>query len=80
MKADLFVIATRGRDGKEIYLKCSDKITRKGNIIMEWTEDINEAMATFTYSEIESVAKRYFKSFTRWYIREYSAQFSGGCV
>lgn len=75
MKEQLFVIATRGRQGKEVYLKCSDKETSKGKTLMEWTEDINEAMATFTYTDTEECAKKYFKNYTKWYIKEYTALF-----
>ena len=75
MKENLFVIATRGRQGKEVYLKCSDK--GKGDkILMEWTENIDEAMATFTYTDAEECAQKYFKTFNKWYIKEYQANFS----
>lgn len=76
MKETLFVIATKGRNNKEIYLKCSEKETKKGNILMEWTENIDEAMATFSYTEIEDCAKKYFKNFNKWYIKEWIAVFS----
>lgn len=72
---ELFVIATRGRNNKEIYLKCSDKES-KNKILMEWTEDITEAMATFNYSEISECAKNYFKNFNKWYITSYNARFN----
>jgi hypothetical protein len=71
VESDLYVIATRGRGNKEIYLKCSDKETSTGRILLEWTENIDEAMATFSYSEIEDCAKRYFKNYTKWYIKKY---------
>ena len=76
MKETLFVIATKGRNNKEIYLKCSEKETKKGKILMEWTENIDEAMATFSYTEIEDCAKKYFKSFNKWYVKEWIADFS----
>ena len=71
VEADLYVIATHGRGNKEVYLKCSDKETSLGRILMEWTESIDEAMATFSYSEIEDCAKRYFKNFNKWYVKKY---------
>ena len=75
MKAELYIIATRGKQGKEIYLKCSNKETRKGKILMEWTENIEEAMATFTYTDTEEAAKKYFKNYSKWYITKYKASF-----
>lgn len=72
---ELFVIATKGKGNKEIYLKCSDKETKSHKILMEWTEDINEAMATFSYSETEECAKNYFKNYNKWYIKSYKASF-----
>lgn len=75
MKETLYVIATRGRNNKEIYLKCSDREVNN-KILMEWTEDINEAMATFTYTECEDCAKRYFKNYNKWYITSYKASFN----
>jgi hypothetical protein len=76
MKESLFVIATRGRQGKEVYLKCSDKETKGGKILMEWTENIDEAMATFSYTEVEECAQKYFKNFNKWYIKGYQATFN----
>ena len=76
MKEALFVIAARGRQGKEIYLKCSDKETKSSKVLMEWTLDIDEAMAVFEYVEAEECAKRYFKNFNKWYIKEYQALFN----
>lgn len=76
MKEELYVIATKGRQNKEVYLKCSDKETTNSKILMEWTEDINEAMATFSYSELEDCAKNYFKNYTKWYITSYKATFN----
>jgi hypothetical protein len=61
---ELYVIATRGRNNKEIYLKC-------GKNLMEWTEDIEESYADFNYSDIEKFAKEYFKNFKKWYIKEW---------
>lgn len=76
MKEQMYVIASRGRANKEIYLKCSDKETKSGHIMMEWTEDINEAMATFEYYEAEECAKNHFKNYNKWYIKAYVADFS----
>lgn len=76
MKEKLYVIATKGRQNKEVYLKCSTKETASGKILMEWTEDINEAMATFSYRELEDCAKNYFKNYTKWYITSYEATFN----
>ena len=76
IKERLYVIATRGRNNKEVYLKCSNKELQNGKILMKWTEDINEAMATFSYSEIEQCAKNYFKNYNKWYITDYKGIFS----
>ena len=76
MRETMYVIATKGKNNKEIYLKCSNRESRDGKILMEWTENINEAMATFTYTEVEECAKKYFKNFNKWYIRNYIATFN----
>lgn len=76
MKEKLYVIATKGKNNKEVYLKCSNKETKDGKILMEWTENIDEAMATFTYTETEECANNYFKNYNKWYIREYNATFN----
>ena len=65
MICKLYVIATRGRNGKEIYLKCSE--TKSG---MEWTEDIEESYA-LEYHLIKRFAEDYFKNFKKWYLTEY---------
>lgn len=75
MKEKMYVITTRGRNGKEIYLKCSDKETRDGKILMEWTENIDDAMATFFICDAEKCAENYFKNFKKWYITDYVATF-----
>ena len=69
MKEEMYVIATRGRNNKEIYLACSDKG-------MIWTENIDDSMATFSYTETENCAKNYFKTYNKWYIKSYLANFS----
>ena len=74
MKERLYVIATKGRNNKEIYLKCSDKeINNK--IIMNWSEDLEESYADYDYSRIEKFAKEYFKNYNKWYIKEWVATF-----
>lgn len=78
MKQELFVIATRGRGGKEIYLAI-DESRESGDpykVYFKWTENIEEAMATFGPSELESCAKNHFKNYTKWYIRSYNAVFN----
>ena len=57
MKQELYVIATKGRNNKEIYLKCSEEETTKDIILMKWTTDIEESYADFEYSNIEKFAK-----------------------
>ena len=77
MKELLYVIATRGRGNKEIYLAVDE--SRNDNLYatyFKWTENINEAIATFTYTDIEETAKRHFKNFNKWYIKSYMADFS----
>ena len=73
----MFVIATKGRNGKEIYLAVDEersKSTQK--IFFKWTEDINDAIATFTYTDVEDTAKRHFKNYNKWYIRSFDALFA----
>lgn len=74
MKQELYVIATRGRNNKEIYLAC-DENSPMDKIFMKWTENIDEAFAMFTYTETEEVAKKHFKNYNKWYIKSYSATF-----
>lgn len=74
MQETLYVIATRGRQGKEIYLAIDEK-SPVNKVLMKWTDNIDEAMATFSYSETEDCAKKYFKNFTKWYIKSYEACF-----
>lgn len=76
MRETMYVIATKGKNNKEIYLKCSNRESKDGRILMEWTENIDEAMATFTYTEVEECAKKYFKNFNKWYIRNYIVTFN----
>ena len=75
MKQELYVIATKGRNNKEIYLKCSEEETTKDIILMKWTTDIEESYADFEYSNIEKFAKKYFKNFNKWYIKKWVATF-----
>lgn len=77
MKQEMFVIATKGRNGKEIYLAVDEERSKLflKKIFFKWTENIDEAIATFTYSDIEDTAKRYFKNYNKWYIRSYDALF-----
>ena len=81
MKQEMYVIATRGKNNKEIYLKATEKETRiKGDkvhikILCEWTENIGEAIATFEYSETEKMAKNYFINYKKWYVKSYQAEF-----
>lgn len=81
MKETLYVIATRGKNNQEIYLKATEKETRvKGDvakikILCEWTTDIEEAIATFSYSDIEKMAKNYFVNYSKWYVTSYEGTF-----
>lgn len=78
MKQEMFVIATRGRQGKEVYLAYDNERSSKSltKCYMKWTEDIDEAMATFTYTDAEECAKKHFKNFNKWYIKPFMATFS----
>lgn len=75
MKEILFVIATKGRQGKEIYLAYDEDNSPINKVLMKWTENIDEAVATFSYSEIEECAKKYFKNYNKWYVKSYRASF-----
>lgn len=75
----MFVIATRVKDNKEIYLAIDETRESKTNpykVYYRWTEDINEAMATFSYSDIENTAKHHFKNFNKWYITTHDFTFN----
>ena len=50
-------------------------IEKDGKILMEWTEDIDEAFATFWYTDAEQCATRYFKNYKKWYITDFLASF-----
>lgn len=79
MKERMYVIATRGRGNKEIYLAVDETKENKKDpykIYFKWTENIDEAIATFNYTDIEKTAKRHFKNYNKWYIRDYIANFS----
>lgn len=79
MKERMYVIATRGRGNKEIYLAVDETKENKKDpykIYFKWTENIDEAIATFNYTDIEETAKRHFKNYNKWYIRDYMANFS----
>lgn len=72
VEANLYVIATRGRGNKEVYLKCSEtEEMANGNPKMVWTENIEEAYATFDYHETELAAKNWFKNYSKWYVKKY---------
>lgn len=71
MKQELYVIATKGRNNQEIYLKCKEVETQKDTILMEWTTDIEKSYADTTYSNLEKFAKNYFKNYKKWYIKEW---------
>jgi hypothetical protein len=79
MKQEVYVIATRGKGNKEIYLAVDESRESKTNpykIYFKWVDDINEAMADFTYTDIEETAINYFKNYTKWYIKSYMASFN----
>ena len=76
MYEKMYVIATRGRGNKEIYLKVDEKKeTKDGKILMSWTENIEEALATFFITDVQEIAENYFKNFNKWYITDYQAYF-----
>lgn len=66
MVVKLYVIATRGKGGQEIYLKCSDD----GSNRMEWTTNIDDSYAV-EYRHAKDFAENYFKHFNKWYLTEY---------
>lgn len=79
MKQEMYVIATRGRGGKEVYLAVDESKESKNNpykVYFKWTENIDEAIATFTYTDIEDTAKNHFRNYNKWYIKSYMADFS----
>jgi len=65
MKVKLWVIATKGKGGKEIYLKCGTNGRQ-----MEWTENIDDSYAV-KYHQAKRFAEDYFKHYSKWYLREY---------
>ena len=78
MKEKLYVIATRGRNNKEIYLAVDESREDKNNpfkTYFKWTENIEEAIADFWTGDLERQASNYFKNFKKWYIKSYDATF-----
>lgn len=79
VKELMYVIATRGQHNKEIYLAYDEERTAKCKdpfkCILKWTDNIEEAIATFTITDAEEQAQRYFKNFKKWYVRPYYAIF-----
>ena len=78
MKEEMFVIATRGKNNKEIYLAVDETKEDKNNpykVYFRWTEDVEEALSTFNYSDVEETAKHHFKNFNKWYITTHSYDF-----
>lgn len=71
----MYVIATRGRGNKEVYLAIDESRNTK-NVMFKWTENIEDAYATFAYSDVEDTAKKYFKNYNKWYITSYDATFN----
>lgn len=63
----MFVIATKGRNNKEIYLAV-DESKNTDKVIFKWVDTPDDAYMTFSYSDIEETAKHYFKNFNKWYI------------
>ena len=75
MKQEMYVIATRGKNNKEIYLAVDESRDSLYKIHFKWTENIDEAYATFNYCDVEDTAKNYFKNYSKWYITTYNATF-----
>lgn len=73
MRELMYVIATRGQHNKEIYLAVDEKRSAGAGtkIFYKWTEDVDEAIATFTITDAEEQAKRHFKNFNKWYIKRH---------
>ena len=73
MRELMYVIATRGQHNKEIYLAVDEKRSAEADtkIFYKWTEDVEQAIATFNASDIEEVAQRHFKNYTKWYIKRH---------
>lgn len=80
MKETMYVIATRGRQGREVYLAYDEERASKSKdpykLFFKWTENINEAYALFHDWELEDWAKEYFKNFNKWYVKGFQAIFS----
>lgn len=79
MKQEMYVIATKGKGNKEIYLAVDESKESKTNpykIYFKWTENIDEAYASFTYTDTETTAINHFKNYTKWYIKSYMATFN----
>lgn len=77
MKQEMYVIAARGRGNVEVYLAVDESIKCKDpfKVFFKWTENINEALATFTISDLEDTAKCHFKNYNKWYIKPINATF-----
>lgn len=77
MKEILYVIATRGKNGKEIYLSVDEERSNNkyDKIYFKWTENVEDAYADFNGYDIEQFAKNYFTYYKKWYITCYRATF-----
>ena len=76
MEEKMYVIATRGKNNKELYLKCKEDNNYDKKIMFEWCEDIEESYADFDYIRIEKLAQSYFKNYNKWYIKEHNYEFN----
>ena len=77
MKEILYVIATRGKNGNEIYLMIDEERGKLNpyKVYFKWTNNIENAYADFSGYDIEKFAKSYFKNYNKWYITCYKAKF-----
>lgn len=77
MKEILYVIATRGKNGNEIYLMVDEERGKLNpyKVYFKWTNNIENAYADFNGYDIEKFAKGYFKNYNKWYITCYKAKF-----
>lgn len=67
MKDTFYLVAMTTKNGKTLYLKASDGYSNQ----FEWTFDLQEGMWFPTEYETEQFAKKYFKNFKNWFIKEY---------
>ncbi len=69
MKHVFYGITMVSRNGKTLYLKCSERETKDPyKVLMDWSFNVNEACLWESYRDCRKFANSYFKNFDRFNI------------